>query len=192
MPNVGTTTLTHRGGYYAFDGVDDNINFNDAEKFSLSAGLGWTVELWLRVMDPTNDNTAGTWNYFFRDEAAGAPTYECGMYSTGSAFSIKDNDAANTNLQMTMTPGTWHYIAFGVNIGSKIFMTSSDANGVLTSQVSTGSVSGIPCVIKRLMSNQTGGQCLKGHVGEIRILDNALGSSLLTSNFNATRSKYGI
>ena len=93
---------------------------------------------------------------------------------------------------MTMTPGTWHYIAFGVNIGSKIFMTSSDANGVLTSQVSTGSVSGIPCVIKRLMSNQTGGQCLKGHVGEIRILDNALGSSLLTSNFNATRSKYGI
>ena len=192
MPNVGTTTLTHRGGYYAFDGVDDNINFNDAEKFSLSAGLGWTVELWLRVMDPTNDNTAGTWNYFFRDEAAGAPTYECGMYSQGSAFSIKDNDAANTNLQMTMTPGTWHYIAFGVNIGSKIFMTSSDANGVLTSQVSTGSVSGIPCVIKRLMSNQTGGQCLKGHVGEIRILDNALGSSLLTSNFNATRSKYGI
>ena len=33
------------------------------------------------------------------------------------------------------------------------------------------------------MSNQTGGQCLKGHLGEIRILDNALGSSLLQNNF---------
>ena len=190
MPNVATTTLTHRGGYYAFDGVDDNINFNSP--FSLSAGLGWTVELWLRVMDPTNDNTAGTWNYLFRDEAAGAPTYECGMYSQGSAFSIKDNDAANTNLQMTMTPGTWHYIAFGVTISGKVFMTSSDANGVLTSQLSTGTVSGVACSIKRLMSNQTGGQCLKGHLGEIRILDNALGSSTLQKNFNATRTKYGI
>ena len=133
--SIHTKTINNIGTYLAFDGVDDHITFNTP--ISLTAGLGWTVELWIRVMDPVNDITSGTWNYFFRDEAAGSPTYECGMYSQGSAFSIKDNDAANTNLQMTMTPGVWHYIAFGVNIGSKIFMTSSDANGVLTSQLST-------------------------------------------------------
>ena len=52
-------------------------------------------------------------------QQVGSPTYECGMYSQGSAFSIKDNDAANTNLQMDMTPKAWHYIAFGVTIPGK-------------------------------------------------------------------------
>ena len=189
--NIINQVLTNSGTYLSFDGVDDHISFNNS--ISLTTSLGWNVEVWIRVMDPTNDNTAGTWNYFFRDEAAGAPTYECGMYSQGSAFSFKDNDAANTNLQMTMTPGVWHYIAFGVTgITNKTFMVSSDANGNITSQQSTGTVSGVPCVIKKLMSNQTGGQYLKADIGEIRIKDNASASSLLENNFNATRTKYGI
>ena len=71
-------------------------------------------------------------------------------------------------------------------------MSSSDANGNITHQQSTGTVSGVPCVIKRLMSNQTGGQYLKGHVGEIRIKDNLTGTGLREENFNATRNKYGI
>ena len=189
--NPQNQVLTHSGGYLSFDGVDDHISFNNA--ISLTTGLGWTVELWIRVMDPVNDNTTGTWNYLFRDEPGGAPTYECGMYSNGTAFSIKDNDAANTNLQMTMTPGVWHYIAFGVTATlNNIFMTSSDANGNITHQLSTGVVSGVPCVIKRLMSNQTGGQYLKADIGEIRIKDNQTGSGLAEDNFNATRNKYGI
>ncbi len=189
--DIANAPRTHNGGYLSFDGVNDHITFNTP--ISLTAGLGWTVELWIRVMDPVNDNTAGTWNYFFRDEPSGAPTYECGMYSNGTAFAIKDNDAANTNLQMTMTPGVWHYIAFGVTATlNNIFMTSSDANGNITHQVSTGVVSGVPCVIKRLMSNQTGGQYLKADIGEIRIKDNQTGSGLAEDNFNATRNKYGI
>ena len=191
--NIANQLVTHRDGYLAFDGGDDHINFSNA--ISLTDGLGWTVEVWLRVMDPVNDNTTNTWNYFFRDEPGGAPTYECGMYSNTTEFSIKDNDAANTTLSMTMTPGVWHYIAFGVTqLTDKIFMASSDANGVITHQLSTGTVSAVPCVIKRLMSNQNGNsnQFLKAHVGEIRIKDNATGTSLLEANFNATRSKYGI
>ena len=191
--NIINQVLTNSGTYLAFDGVDDHISFNTS--LTIGGNAGWSVELWIRVMDPQNDNTAATWNYFFRDEIAGAPTYECGMYSNGSpAFALKDNDASNTNVQMDMTPGVWHYIAFGVtgSITQKTFMYSSDENGTFSTQQSTGTVSGLTCVIKKLMSNQTGGQCLTAHVGEIRIFNASLGSSLFERNFNATRSKYGI
>ena len=191
--SIHTKTINNIGTYLAFDGVDDHISFNTA--LTIGGNAGWAVELWIRVMDPQNDNTAGTWNYFFRDAVGGSPTYECGMYSNGSpAFALKDNDASNTNVQMDMTPGAWHYICFGVtgNITQKTFMYSSDENGTFSTQQSTGTVSGLTCVIQRLMSNQTGGQCLTAHVGEIRIFTNSLGSQLAERNFNATRSKYGI
>ena len=196
--NILNAVLTNDGTYLAFDGVDDNITFNSPILIGTGSGvdtLGWTVEVWIRFMDPQNDNTNNTWNYFFRNNNTSGATYECGMYSNGTpAFAIKDNDAANTNVQTPITPATWHYIAFGVNAfnSNKVFMTSSDANGSLTNQESTAGASAASCDIKRIMSNQSGGQCLTGHVGEIRIFDKPLSSTLLQRNFNATRTKYGI
>ena len=108
--------LPNRSGFMydlLFDGVDDYL---DLGGITLTQTDGWTIECWLKVDDPTTDNTAGTWNYLWEDALGGAPTFESGMYSNDNTdFRFKDNSTAGSELTFTMTPNKWHWICFGVN-----------------------------------------------------------------------------
>ena len=183
--------VTNKGNYLSFDGVDDNLF---AVNLTLTPTNGWCIELWLKVDDPTNDNVSGTWNYFWRDAlTTGSPAFESGMYSNGSAFSFKDNDSSGTSVQFTMTAGTWHYIAFGITGTGVTYMRHSDSLGQTITETNSGvsAVSG-DCKIERFMSQQFGGQCLKGHLGQIRVYNKELTSAECSINFLRDRGKYGL
>ena len=150
--------------------------------------------MWLKVDDPTNDNTAGTWNYFWRDAlTTGSPAFESGMYSDGSAFSFKDNDSSGTSVQFTMTAGTWHYIAFGITGTGVTYIRHSDSLGQTVTDINSGlsAVSG-DCKIERFMSQQNGGQCLKGHLGQIRVYNRELVFPECQLNYLRDKAKYGL
>ena len=183
--------VTNKGNYLSFDGVDDNLF---AVNLTLTPTNGWCIELWLKVDDPTNDNVSGTWNYFWRDAlTTGSPAFESGMYSNGSAFSFKDNDSSGTSVQFTMTAGTWHYIAFGITGTGVTYMRHSDSLGQTITETNSGvsAVSG-DCKIERFMSQQFGGQCLKGHLGQIRVYNRELVFPECQLNFLRDKDKYGL
>ncbi len=178
-------------GYFEFDGVDDRLSNFDV---LLSQTNGWTCELWFRGPDPVNDNTASTWNYLFTDAEPGGPFWECGMYSNGLTFSMKDNTIPSnqTAVEFSLTQNQWHYLAFGLTSTGETFLTGSDASGNLSTDLPGVAATSGACRIVNLFSNDAGNNLLAGHCGEIRLYDKELTLAERTQNFNATRSKYGV
>jgi hypothetical protein len=178
-------------GYFEFDGVDDRLSNFDV---LLSQTNGWTCELWFRGPDPVNDNTASTWNYLFTDAIPNGPFWECGMYSNGLTWTMKDNSIPNnqTAVEFSLTQNQWHYLAFGLTSTGETFLTGSDASGNLSTDLPGVAATSGACRIVNLFSNDAGNNLLAGHCGEIRLYDKELTLAERTQNFNATRSKYGV
>jgi hypothetical protein len=176
-------------GYFVLDGVDD---YFDNGNIALTASGGWTVELWFKPNQSTH--SSGTWNYLFRDAGAGNPVWECGFYSTGLTFSMKDNAVpSNANVvEFITTNGQWHYLAVGIDSSTHTFLTGSSVAGTLSTDIKEVAASSGVCEINTLFCNELIGNFLGGEVGEIRIYDRALTLAERTQNFNATRSKYGV
>jgi len=168
------------GGY-------DNINLTEAD--------GWTIELWLKVQDPSSGNYANNaWNYFWRDSATGSsPAFESGIYSDNNTnFAFKDNDTANTQISMTMTPNKWHWIAFGISGTGVTKMMYSDENGTFNTTNSGVAAASGPCAIDKFFVHPNGTSPLRCICGEIRVYNRELLTPEGTVNYNATRNKYGV
>ena len=178
-------------GYLEFDGVDDRLSNFDV---LLSQTNGWTCELWFRAPDPVNDNTASTWNYLFSDAEPGGPFWECGMYSNGLTWTMKDNTIPSnqTAVEFSLTQNQWHYLAFGLTSTGETFLTGSDASGNLSTDLPGVAATSGACRIVSLFSGSANTNFLPGHCGEIRLYDKELTLAERTQNFNATRSKYGV
>ena len=168
------------GGY-------DNINLTEAD--------GWTIETWLMVQDPSSGNYANNaWNYFWRDAlVSGSPAFESGIYSDNNTnFAFKDNDTANTQISMTMTPMKWHWIAFGISNSGVTKMMYSDENGTFNTTNSGVAAASGPCAIDKFFVHPNGTQPLRCICGEIRVYNRELLTPEGTVNYNATRKKYGV
>lgn len=183
--------ITNRGGYLIFDGVNDHLDLG-SNGITLTQTDGWTIECWLKVVDPTTDNTSGAWNYLWEDALGGAPVFESGMYSNDNTqFRFKDNSTASSELSFTMTADTWHWICFGITSSGNMFLMNTNGSGSFTSTIGLASVSG-SCKIDHFMANLNGGDgFLAGHLGEVRVYNRALLTPEGTVNLNATRRNYG-
>jgi len=164
-----------------------SINLTDTD--------GWTIETWLMVQDPSSGNYANNaWNYFWRDAATGSsPAFESGIYSDNNTnFAFKDNDTANTQISMTMTPMKWHWIAFGIGNNGITKMMYSDENGTFNTTNSGVAAASGPCAIDKFFVHPNGTQPLRCICGEIRVYNRELLTPEGMTNFNATRKKYGV
>ena len=172
-----------------FDGVDDYL---DLGGITLTQTDGWTIECWLKVDDPTTDNTNGAWNYLWEDAQGGAPTFESGMYSDDNTlFRFKDNSTVSSELSFTMTPNKWHWICFGVNSSGNMFLMYTDGSGSFTTTTGVASVSGTARIDYLMTDNSSNDGFLAGHLGEVRVYNRALITPEGTQNLNATRRNYG-
>ena len=172
-----------------FDGVDDYL---DLGGITLTQTDGWTIECWLKVDDPTTDNTNGAWNYLWEDAQGGAPTFESGMYSDDNTlFRFKDNSTISSELTFTMTPNKWHWICFGVNSSGNMFLMYTDGSGSFNNTTGVASVSGTARIDYLMTDNSSNAGFLAGHLGEVRVYNRALITPEGTQNLGATRRNYG-
>ena len=179
-------------GYLIFDGSNDYLNLDvNTGAITLTEADGWALEGWFRFPDPASNNTAGTWNYLFRDNITGGPVWEVGMFGANNSFEIKDNNSQE-RLFFNTTPNTWHFICLGIDQNGKLFLKNSNSDGSFSTQQSSGAASSGDVQIVKLFCNQSGSQCLNAHCGEIRIYDREIITPEFTVNYNATRKNYGI
>ena len=179
-------------GYLIFDGSNDYLNLDvNTGAITLTETDGWALEGWFRFPDPASNNTAGTWNYLFRDNITGGPVWEVGMFGANNSFEIKDNNSQE-RLFFNTTPNTWHFICLGIDQNGKLFLKNSNSDGSFSTQQSSGVASSGDLQIVKLFCNQSGSQCLNAHCGEIRIYDREIVTPEFTVNYNATRKNYGI
>ena len=186
---------TTDGVMWFFDNEAGNPSYMDLAGITLTETDGWTIEMWLMVQDPSAGNYAnGAWNYFWRDAlTSGSPAFESGIYSDDNTnFAFKDNDTANTQISMTMTPMQWHWIAFGIGNNGNTRMMYSDENGSFNTTNSGVAAASGNCEIDKLFVHPNGTQPLRSICGEIRIYNRELLTPEGTVNYNATRKKYGV
>ena len=206
--NNWNATLVNSQGYH--DTTDGVIWFFDNEAgnpsyldvgtggftdINLTNTDGWTIETWLMVQDPSSGNYANNaWNYFWRDSVTGSsPAFESGIYSDNNTnFAFKDNDTANTQISMTMTPMQWHWIAFGISNSGITKMMYSDENGAFNTTNSGVAAAAGNCGIDKFFVHPNGTQPLRCICGEIRVYNRELLTPEGMTNFNATRKKYGV
>tara|TARA_B100001057_G_scaffold431915_1_gene459720 strand:+ start:22 stop:420 length:399 start_codon:yes stop_codon:yes gene_type:complete len=127
------------------------------------------------------------------------PNYEIGMYSNdNNIFRIKDNGTAQQEVTFNFTPNQWYFISCGQSNtvgavpGNLRLYHSTDAGSWNVQSSSSSATSGDPGPLLKLFSNQTGGQNLNAHCGEIRIYNRELSTPEFLENFNATRGRYGV
>jgi len=174
--NNGVGFSSNNGGYFTFDGTDDNINIGTVGGYSNQM----TCEAWFRT----------TSNASWKDMICGPVgdvifTVNNNVINFGSQGS---SPIPHTNYSNTIVnTGAWFYAAATYN-GSTVNIY---INGVLdASYARTGSQT--PGNL-RIGSNDNGtGEFFNGDLPIVRMYSTALSQSQIIQNFNAQKSRFGL
>jgi autotransporter-associated beta strand protein len=124
------------GNSATFDGLGSSININNSGVTNLSGGASWTVAFWINVSAGAegssifSKNTGGSWNggdsvFYLMSPTANNSGPVAGAVRNGGGF-VKGSTP--------LTDGTWHFVAYVDNAGTKQIYTGSTTSTSLTTE----------------------------------------------------------
>ena len=191
--NVAGATFDS-GGYFSFDGTNDEITTSETNTPADAAPANLTVEVWVNLSSSTTFGTDGT-SWILGEEGRYRIVYGTNYlqfvcatannawYTTGTAITTPNN--------LSILDG-WHHIV-GVYRDNKVRLvldgtTIFDSPDTISGNVANG---GNPRV--SLMGTDAGNVGWgKGLVGQARVYSRGLSNTEISQNYNATRGKYGV
>jgi len=192
LPGTVAGATFDSGGYFSFDGTNDEITTSETNTPADAGISGLTVEVWANLSSSTVFGTDGT-SWLFGEEGRYRLVYSSTaiQWACATANNAWYSTGTNVSSAATFLDG-WHHIV-GVYNGEKVRLVLDGTTLLESSTAISGNVStsGNPRV--SLMgtdaSNVGWG---KGLVGQSRVYSRGLSNTEITQNYNATRTKYGV
>ena len=191
--NVAGATFDS-GGYFSFDGTNDEITTSETNTPADAGPDGLTVEVWANLSSSTTfgtDFTAWVFGEEGRYRLVYGTNYLQWVCATANNAWYSTGTTATTPANLSILDG-WHHIV-GVYSGEKVRLVLDGTTQVESSTAISGSVSnsGNPRVsLMGTDANNVGWG--KGLVGQARVYSRGLSNAEISQNYNATRGKYGV
>lgn len=172
-------------GYDGTNGSGGSITFDSNPTFT-----NYTLELWFKPLSTYSGG--GSEGFFFSDSNQRGFGYiqQDGVFAARSMRIFRPTGSSGSG---TLNANTWYHVVMTTGStdlqiiyrnASSVFFGSNDPNSTLSTVTHIG--------VENPTRFTNGSGWLRGHVGEIRIYNSILDSTQITTNFNATRTKYGV
>lgn len=195
----GATWTSTDGGIFDFDGVDDTMTINDVASLRLSTTTQRTMQMWVKFDAlPTSTNRMVFFGKLSSSFAFDG--YWGGINSSGGTVIATNGTSISktTNSTLTVSTDTWYLFTFITQITSTINTTKVYVNETeyISTQHGTDGYSESNNLTIGYLTPPLAGlgliSYLNGKVGAVYFYTKGLNSSEISTNFNATKSKYGL
>lgn len=195
----GATWTSTDGGIFDFDGVNDTISIPHVSNLSLTTTGQKTVQVWVKFDTlPALPAASGQPVFGKLSSSYGFDGYWGGLYSNGGNTRVVTNGTGTQKTtDSTTTPisiNTWYLFTFISQITStsnttKVYINTTEVNS--TSHGSDTYSESNPFYLGYIGSGVSS-PYLNGKIGACYFYTKGLTASEITTNYNATKSKYGL
>lgn len=193
----GATWSATDGGIFDLDGLNDNISIPHNSSLSLSTTQQRTIQVWVKFDSLPALNTQGQPVFGKLSSSFGFDGYWGGLFSnTGTVRVVTNGTAVQrvTTSTLTISADTWYLYTFISQITSTSNTTKVYVN--TTEYGSTAHGSDTYNETNPLYLGYIGAGVsspyLNGKIGACYFYTSGLSLSDITTNYNATKSKYGL
>ena len=193
----GATWSSTNGGIFDLDGVNDNISIPHTSNLSLNTTTQRTIQVWVKF-DALPALNAQIPVFGKLSSASGFDGYWGGLYSNAGKTRVVTNGTAIQKItDSTTNPisiDTWYLYTFISQITStsnttKVYINTTEISSTQHGSDSYGETN--PLYLGFIGSG-VGSSYLNGKIGACYFYTKGLTSGEVTTNFNATKSKYGL
>lgn len=192
----GATWLSTDGGIFDLDGTNDSISISHNSNLSLSSSIQKTIQVWvkidalpaLNIQVPIVGKLSS--NYSFDG-------YWAGLFSnTGTLRSVTNGTGVQrvATSTSTISTDTWYLFTFISQITStsnttKVYINETE---YITTAHGSDGYSEANTLYLGYIGSGIGSTYLNGKIGAWYFYTKGLSAAEISSNFNATKSKYGL
>jgi len=192
----GATWLSTDGGIFDLDGISNNISILHNSSLSLSTSTQKTIQVWVKF-DTLPSGLVQVPVIGKLSSSYGFDGYWAGLYSnTGVVRCVTNGTAIQKISDSTLTVGinSWYLFTFISQITAnsnttKVYINTTE---YITNSHGTDSYSESNTLYLGYIGNGVGSTYLNGKIGACYFYTKGLSISEITTNYNATKSKYGI
>lgn len=193
----GATWLSDDGGIFDLDGLNDNISIPHNSSLSLSTTQQRTIQVWVKFDTLPALNTQGQPVFGKLSSSFGFDGYWGGLFSNTGTIRVVTNGTAIqrvTTSTLTITTGTWYLYTFISQITStsnttKVYINTTEYGS--TAHGSDTYTETNPLYLGYI-GDGVSSPYLNGKIGACYFYTSGLSLSDITTNYNATKSKYGL
>lgn len=191
----GPTYSTTNGGIFIFDGSNDYIQIADSTDLRANVNNTRTIQTWVKIKSYVDSD--GIWGKQF-----GSPTYD------GYSLAIRTNNVLRLQMNGSTTNGgysssnnaftsnTWIFVTAIVRFNgstsspSQLYINDTSTPIVSANNIESSVTLTAPFIFGRDV--QEGTDYADIDLGAFYVYDKALTTAEIASNYNATKSRYGL
>jgi hypothetical protein len=194
----GATWTDTDGGIFDLDGVNDTISIPHKSQLSLTTSGQKTIQVWVMFNNLPPSNTQGQPVFGKLSSGFAFDGYWGGLFSnTGNVRVVTNGNAVQRITNSTSNPvsiNTWYLYTFISQITSTTNTTKAYINEteVLSTAHGSDTISESNTLHLGYIGTGVGSPYLNGKIGACYFYTKGLSVSEISTNFNATKSKYGL
>ena len=194
----GATWTDTDGGIFDLDGVNDTISIPHKSQLSLTTTGQKTIQVWVKFDNLPPSNTQGQPVFGKLSSGFAFDGYWGGLFSnTGNVRVVTNGNAVQRITNSTSNPvsiNTWYLYTFISQIASTANTTKAYINEteVLSTAHGSDTISESNTLHLGYIGTGVSSPYLNGKIGACYFYTKGLSVSEISTNFNATKSKYGL
>jgi len=192
----GATWVSTDGGIFDLDGINDNILIPHNSSLSLSTTTQKTIQVWVKF-DTLGGLSQQIPVFGKLSSSFGFDGYWGGLFSNGGVIRCVTNGTAIqrvSNSTLTVTINTWYLITFISQITSTSNTTKVYINDIeyITTAHGSDTYNESNPLYLGFIGTGVGSLYLNGKIGACYFYTKGLTSDEVSTNYNTTKSKYGL
>lgn len=193
----GATWSSTDGGIFDLDGINDNISIPHVSNLSLNTSTQRTIQVWVKFDTLPALNTQGQPVFGKLSSSSGFDGYWGGLFSNTALTRCVTNGTSVqkvTNSTLTVTTDTWYLYTFISQITSTVNTTKVYINTTeyISTAHGTDSISESNPLYLGYIGAGVSSPYLNGKIGACYFYTKGLSLAEVTTNYDATKSKYGL
>ena len=194
----GATWLSTDGGIFDFDGINDTISINHNSSLSLNSATQKTIQVWVKFDNLPSSNTQGQPVFGKLSSNFAFDGYWGGLFSnTGNTRVVTNGTAVQritTSTTNPVTVDTWYLYTFISQITAtsnttKVYINTTEVSS--TAHGTDGYNESNPLYLG-FIGTGVSSPYLNGKIGACYFYTKGLSAAEVLTNYNATKTKYGL
>lgn len=194
----GATWSSTDGGIFDFDGVNDTISISHKSSLSLITSGQRTIQVWVKFDALPALNTQGQPVFGKLSSGFAFDGYWGGLFSNTGNTRVVTNGASTqritTSTSNPVAIDTWYLYTFisqitGTSNTTKVYINTTE---VSSTAHGTDTISESNTLYLGFIGTGVSSPYLNGKIGACYFYTSGLSASDISTNYNATKSKYGL
>lgn len=193
----GATWLSDDGGIFDLDGVNDNIQIAHTTNLSLNTSTQKTIQVWVKF-DTLPASNVQVPVFGKLSSNFGFDGYWGGLFSNTGNVRVVTNGSGVQRISTTSTNpvsiDNWYLFTFisqitGTTNTTKVYLNTTE---IISTAHGTDTYTETNPLYLGFIGSGVGSTYLNGKIGACYFYTKGLSSSEISTNYNATKSKYGL